>query len=219
MSNRIEQQPIQVLGTRCIPAALHLLVTWQRRIVLIHEQNNLFVARRLQQRYEYAEHRIDLGIVRHTTRNAFDMAQLTSLQIRGAQQRQQTGTLALEDATHGCGGISAAPRSRRKIKRYHRVARILISITTATRLPNLCVGEYAAVCSAVSGSFQITFEHRKVHTLAKTLGPTAECDRCLAIQHIGNKHGLIDKYTVINCLGEVMCSDRPNHIIRMVDQP
>ena len=160
MSNRIEQQPIQVLGTRCIPAALHLLVTWQRRIVLIHKQNNLFVARRLQQRYEYAEHRIDLGIVRHATCNAFDMAQLTSRQIRGVQQRQQTGALALEDATHGCGSISAAPRSRRKIKRYHWVACILISITTATRRPNLCASEYIAVYSGVSGSFQITFEHR-----------------------------------------------------------
>ena len=74
MSNRIEQQPIQVLGTRCIPAALHVLVTWQRRIELIHEQNNLFVARRLQQRYECAKHGIDLGIVRHATCNTFDMA-------------------------------------------------------------------------------------------------------------------------------------------------
>ena len=56
-------------------------------VILIHEQNNLFVARRLQQRYECAEHGIDLGIVRHATRNAFDMAQLTSRQIRGVQQR------------------------------------------------------------------------------------------------------------------------------------
>ena len=87
MSDRIEQHPIYVLGTRCIPMALRLLVTWQRSIVLIHEQNNLFVARCLQQRYECAEHGIDLGIVRHATRNAFDMAQLTSRQIRGVQQR------------------------------------------------------------------------------------------------------------------------------------
>ena len=140
--------------------ALRLLVTWQRSIVFIHEQNNLFVARRLQQRYECAERRIDLGIVRHATRNALDMAQLTSRQIRGVQQRQQTGALALEDATHGYGGIGATPRNRRKIKRYHRVARMLISITTATRLPNLCANEYVAVCSTVNGSFQITFEHR-----------------------------------------------------------
>ena len=160
MSDRIEQQPIQVLGTRCIPAALHLLVTWQRRIVLIHEQNNLFVARRLQQRYEFAKHRIDLGIVRHATRNAFDMAQLASRQIRGVQQWQHTGALAPENATHGCGGIGAPLRSRREIERYHRVARMFISITAATRLPNLCVGEYVTICSPANGSFQITFEHR-----------------------------------------------------------
>ena len=153
MSDRIEQQPIQALGTRCIPAALHLLVTRQRRIVLIHKQNNLFVARRLQQRYECAEHRINLGIVRHATRNAFDMAQLASRQIWGVQQWQQTGTLAPEDATHGCGGIDAPLRSRRKIKRYHWVACILISITTATRLPNLGADKYIAVCSTVNGSF------------------------------------------------------------------
>ena len=208
-----------MLGTRCIPTTLHLLVTRQRRVVLIHEQNNLFITRCLQQRYECAEHRIGLGIVRHATCNAFDMAQLASRQIWGVQQRQQTGALALENATHGCGSIGAPLRSRRKIKRYHRVARILISITTATRLPNLGADKYIAACSAVSGSFQITFEHRKVHALAKTLGPAAECDRCLAIQHIGNKNGLIDKYAAINCLGEVMCPNRQNRIIRMVDQP
>ena len=198
--------------------AHRLLVGWQRRFILIHEQNNLFVARRLQQRYECAEHRIDLGIVRHATRNAFDMAQLASRQIWGVQQRQQTGALALEDATHGCGGIGAPLRSRRKIKRYHRVACMLVSITTATRLPNLHDSEYVAVWSPVKGSFQITFEHRLIHALAKAVGPAAECDRCLTIQHIGNKHGLIDKYAAINCLGEVMYPNRQNRIIRMVDQ-
>lgn len=146
------------------------------------------------------------------------MAQLASRQIRGVQQRKQTGALALENATHGCGGIGAPLRSRRKIKRYHWVACILISITAATRPPNLCVGEYAAVCSTVNGSFQIAFEHRKAHALAKALGPAAECDRCLTIQHIGNKHGLIDKYAAINCPGEGMCSDRQNRTISMVDQ-
>lgn len=96
---------------------------------------------------------------------------------------------------------------------------MLIPIAPAVRIPNLSIGKQTLTRATDRWTLQKSPEHRQVHALAKTLGSTAHHNGRVAVQHIGNKHGLVNQHATTNGIGKIMHTDRQNRIIDMVDKP
>ena len=110
------------------------------------------------------------------------------------------------------------PRSARKVQRYHRIASILIPITPATCIPNLSIGKRAPTGATDRRTLQKSPEHRQVHALAKTLGSTAHHNGRVAVQHIGNKHGLVNQHAATKGLRIAVYANGQNRIVGTADQ-
>lgn len=67
-------------------------------------------------------------------------------------------------------------------------------------------------------TLQKSLEHRQVHALAKTLGSTAHHNGRVAVQHIGNKHGLVNQHAATKGLRIVVHANGQSRIVGTADQ-
>lgn len=119
---------------------------------------------------------------------------------------------------HDAGNSGPAPCSARKVQRYHRIASILIPIAPAVRIPNLSIGKQTLTRATDRWTLQKSLEHRQVHALAKTLGSTAHHNGRVAVQHIGNKHGLVNQHAATKGLRIVVHANGQSRIVGTADQ-
>ena len=121
-------------------------------------------------------------------------------------------------STESTSSALATPRDARKVQRYHRIASILIPIAPAVRIPNLSIGKQTLTRATDRWTLQKSPKHRQVHALAKTLGSTAHHNGRVAVQHIGNKHGLVNQHAATKGLRIVVHANGQNRIVGTADQ-
>ena len=132
--------------------------------------------------------------------------------------KPQASALARKGIAHDVGNSGTTPRSARKVQRYHRIASIFIPIAPTVCIPNLSIGKQTLISATNRWTLQKSPERRQVHAFAKTLGSTAHHNGRVAVQHIGNKHGLVDQRAATKSLRIVVHANGQSRIVGTADQ-